>query len=1203
MFFNILSFELRYRFKRPATWIYFGIMFLLAFGASSSDVISIGGGTGNVRQNAPVVLQQMMLILSAFCMMITSAIMGVAVLRDFEHKTESILFTTPISKGAYLWGRFVGSFIVVLFVFTGMLLGFMIGPTMPWVDSAKLLPFNLYFYLHPFVAFVIPSLFFTGSIFFAAGALSRKMLVVYTQGALLLVGYLVSNQFISDLDNQTIAALIDPFALGTSGIETRYWTVAEQNSQVVSLTGNVLYNRLLWIGLGLFTLILTQVRFKFTTETTSWFSRKQKASSGKSEKANTDINIPTASYSHTFGAQFSKMMGLSRFYFKNVMGSVPFIAIVIAGIGLIFASSGNFNRSYGTYAIPTTYSLIELIGTFNLFFLIIIIFYGGELIWRERDVKINLIYDALPFPNWVSLGAKFLGMIYIHIVLLFVLIGAGMLIQTFKGYYNYEIGVYIKTLFTDTFSFLVLYTILTFFVQVMVNHKFLAHATIVVFFIAMAVMDTLGFEHSMFSFGSGSMGTYSDMNSFGHFPIAFSWYSIYWFGFAIALFVASIILSARGSEAIMKIRMKVGKLNLTKPMLTFAFSGLIMFAASGCFIYYNTNVLNEYQNSEDSKTVQAKYEKTLKVYKNIPQPRIIGTYLNVELYPRKRDFTAEGYYLLKNKTNAPIKEIHIQQSSDDQMKVTDLKFDRDFELAMRYDSFKYEIYALNLPLEPGDSLKMDFKAAFTTTGFKEGGGNTGIVYNGTFFNNAVLPSFGYNDGLELSQDDDRKDHDLPEKERMMAQDDSIGLHQNLFGDDGDFIDFEIIIGTQNGQTAIAPGYLEKSWEENNRAYFHYKMDKPMVNFYSILSGNYETITDKWTSEVDSGKRVVNLEIYFHKDHTYNLDRMMKGMKKSLSYYEKNFGPYQFRQMRILEFPRYASFAQSFANTVPYSESIGFILDIKEDDVDMVFYVTAHEMAHQWWGHQVTDAGVQGNAMLSETMSQYSALMVMKESYSPEMMQKFLKYELDSYLGGRSNETKKEQPLYLVEGQAYIHYRKGSLVMYALQDYIGEDKVNEAFRNFRAEWMGREDLYPTSSDLLKHIKAVTPDSMMYFITDQFETITLYENRTVTAEAKESSNRGYQVTIDVMAKKYRADSLGNETNLVLNDWVDIGVYGENARGKDSLLYLKKHKIVDGEQSFLINVGQLPTKAGIDPINKLIDRNSSDNTKKITLIGDES
>ncbi|TAE44442.1 MAG: hypothetical protein EAZ89_21650 [Bacteroidetes bacterium] len=328
--------------------------------------------------------------------------------------------------------------------------------------------------------------------------------------------------------------------------------------------------------------------------------------------------------------------------------------------------------------------------------------------------------------------------------------------------------------------------------------------------------------------------------------------------------------------------------------------------------------------------------------------------------------------------------------------------------------------------------------------------------------------------------------------------------------------------------------------------------------------------------------------------------MMKGMRDALTYNSLNFSPYQYRQMRIMEFPRYQSFAQSFANTVPFSEAIGFMLKIDDNDpeaVDMAYYVTAHEIGHQWWGHQVMEAGVKGNAMLSETMSQYTALMVMKHAYPTELIQKYLRFELDRYLFGRATESKKEQPLAQVEGQGYIHYQKGSLVMYALQDYLGEDSVNAALKRFVRDWAWREDRYPTSADLIGYFKQVTPDSMMYLYEDMFETITLFENRTREAKSEALPDGTYKVSLDLETIKYRADSLGNEKAIPIADWIDIGVYGKSAKGQDSLLYLKKHRIAEEKTHIEVIVPAKPAKAGIDPINKLIDRNPEDNVKGVT------
>src|SRR5262249_20302643 len=187
------------------------------------------------------------------------------------------------------------------------------------------------------------------------------------------------------------------------------------------------------------------------------------------------------------------------------------------------------------------------------------------------------------------------------------------------------------------------------------------------------------------------------------------------------------------------------------------------------------------------------------------------------------------------------------------------------------------------------------------------------------------------------------------------------------------------VTTSPDQIAISPGYLQREWMENGRRFFHYKMDAPILNFYSFQSARYLVRRDRWSRDGND----VAIEIFYHPGHEYDLDRMIESTKAGLDYFTTNFGPYQHKQFRILEFPRYETFAQSFPNTIPYSESIGFIARVRPDDekdIDYPYYVTAHELAHQWWGHQVIAADVQGATLLIETLAQYSALLIMKHKY-------------------------------------------------------------------------------------------------------------------------------------------------------------------------------------------------------------------------------
>jgi len=370
------------------------------------------------------------------------------------------------------------------------------------------------------------------------------------------------------------------------------------------------------------------------------------------------------------------------------------------------------------------------------------------------------------------------------------------------------------------------------------------------------------------------------------------------------------------------------------------------------------------------------------------------------------------------------------------------------------------------------------------------------------------------------------------------------------------------------------------------------MDRPIAHFVSFVSADYTVARDRWED--------VDISIYHHDTHTYNIDRMIEAVKASLDYYTENFSPYQFKELRILEFPRYASFAQSFAATIPYSESIGFIARVmdEDDDLDMPFFVTAHEVAHQWWGHQVVGARAQGSAMIVESMAEYSALTVMEKRYGASHARKFLRHELDTYLRGRSTERIREQPLMRTENQPYIHYYKGSLALYALRDYIGEEAMNRGLRAYIENHAYEEAPYSTSREFLGYLRAETPDSLQYVFEDLFETITLWDNRVDEVTVTERSDGRFAVNIDFTARKVRADSLGNETEIPMADYIDVGVFGPPEAGNTLGTPLSVYKILvsSGESSVEIVVDEQPFKAGIDPYNKLIDRVPDDNVKDV-------
>jgi len=1213
---SLFRFEFRYRRNRPATYLFFALLLGMSFATVATDLVE-GLTGGAVKDNATLVITRISLFLFLLMgVLISSAIMGVSVVRDFEHRTDALFFTKPIRRWEFLLGRYAGALVILLLTLTAIPLGLMLGEMAPWRNADRLLPFRAATYWQPYWTLLVPNAVIVGSIFFAVGALSRKMIVVFTQGMGLLMLYLISGTLLAEMDRRETAALLDPFGLRALGYTTQYWSIAQQNNTLVSLTDTLLWNRLLWLGIAGLTFLGTCLFFSAQVRTGGIALRRkiQKPDpvrpAGVGDGPGTPLRLPRVRLRYGTGAWLHDLVRLTIFYAKLVMKDVPFLALSIGGLGMfLFSAINDAGAWYGTRTLPTTYVMLHKMNLFTgLFLFILMVLYVGDLIWKERDARMHLISDALPVPNWVLLLSKYLGLGLAFALMLTLALGLGALMQVARGGAALiDWSAYATSLYGYSLINLLIFMMLGFFVHTMVNNKFAGHALLVLFFVALGVLSYLGVEHQLLLFDSASLGTFSDMNGFGHYVTPFSWTSLYWAACGALLFAGAVALSVRGSEELFKLRLKIGRNQLTRPVLTFGLAMLIVFGSSGSYIYYNTNVLNRYRSSKAEEARSAAYERTLRKYADMPQPRLTEVAVAVDLFPQTRDFTATGHYILKNKTDKPIPVLHLQTYPDDDMQVKSLKLSVPSRLDNRYVAdYAYRIYHLDRPLQPGDSLRLDFGLLYRTRGFKNGNANVDIVQNGTFFTNRYFPGIGYDEAYELGSDDKRKKEGLPPKERMRSQTDAVGQRQSVMGDDADGIRFAMTVSTTPDQIAIAPGYLQKEWlkqgpDGQSRRYFSYRMDAPMANFYSIVSARYGIRRERYTGPTGAP---VNLEIYYHPGHTRNLDRMMRGMKAALAYYETSYGPFQHRQLRIMEFPRYRGYAQSFANTIPFGEDMGFVANIDDaKDIDMPFFVTAHETAHQWWGHQVSEADVKGSGMLSESLAEYSALMVMKHHYPRERMQAFLGYELDYYLRGRQQEIKKEQPLTHCEHQQYIHYNKGAHVLYTLQDQIGEDRLNRALRTYRDRWnvanVEKTGRYPTAADLTAELRAVTPDSLRGLLDDWVNAITLYELKTEKATAK-PIGKGYEVTLTVSAQKARADSLGNETARPLKEWMWVGVYAPKAKGQyeDKLLYYRRHLITGPKQTITVRVDGKPEEAGIDPLNLLIDRHPRDNTKKTEL-----
>jgi hypothetical protein len=1228
MFWEFFTFELKLRAKSVSTYVYFGIWTVFSFLCVASESFGpVGSANGKVLLNGPYANTFDDFGAALFGVIIIAAIFGPSILRDFQRDTYQMVFTKPVSKAAYLGGRWAGSFVTTVLVFAGMLVGTFAGTFAPWADHARIGPNHLSWYLQPFLSVLVIQIFVLGSLFFMVAALTRRIVVVYLQGVALVVIYLIGQTvyFSARSLEHFWSGIFDPVGWIVMDNVTRYWSVLEKNTLLLpwDFSGNspgvFLYNRLLWTAVGALSLLATWMLFPVSVEALTRRSQSQRAARARTaeqseQKATRPVLVPAAftpAVNRAFGATTSlrQYLSLTRLRTRAILREVPFWGI--AALIIVFcASNGRFaGRNGGQDVWPVTYLMLQAVeGGSLLFFYVVATLYAGELIWRERDTHFDGIHDALPLRESIDWLSKFTAIGLIELLLLTLTMLTGIVMQAVAGYYHFELLQYVKELYAITFPEILEFTLLAMFVQTMVSNKFVGHAIVIGIFVLVPIVYNFGWENTLYLPGQNPPYTYSDMNGYGHFVPALFWAIAYWFAIFAVLGLISIAYSRRGAEDSLAARGRSARQRAMR--LVPAGALLAIFAlGSGGWYYYNAHVENEFLSARDQRHIQAAYERDFKKYEFVPQPKVTAVDATINIFPERRAFDGKGRFTLQNKSSTPIAQIHV---TDQHETVSDVKFDRPFHLVSRATRDVYSIYSLEQPLAPGEVITLTFSLSHAAHGFRDGHEEAQFAHNGTFFDTDFFPVIGYNANLELDDPRRRREERLGPLVEMAARGDTARERLNLFTPSSDWITYHTVVSTSGDQVAIAPGYLQRQWEQDGRRYYEYSMGSThILDFYAYLSGRYSVRRETYAGPAGP----VNLEVYYDTAHPYNVELMLASARAGLDYYQTRFSPFQYTQFRIMEFPRYREFAQSFPNTVPYSEAIGFIARMaKPTDVDLTYFVTAHELGHQWWGHQLIGGDVEGSNMMSETLAQYSAYMVMQQKYGKDYMRRVLRHFLDTYLRGRSTETRHEPPLSRVQREAYVWYDKGGQVMYTLADYIGEDKVDLALHNFLMQYRyanatNQVDMsdstrgaraidlrYPDTRLLVDALRAQTPADLQYLIDDGFDRVVLYDNKALSATSRRLPSGKYEVTLEVQARKVQVDSAGVESPMPLADYIDIGVFKGTTDDPHSL-YMNRVKMTQERQRFTIVVDERPTRAGIDPYNKLIDRNGEDNVLNVS------
>ncbi|GHB01277.1 hypothetical protein GCM10009069_25150 [Algimonas arctica] len=1209
---SLLAFEIKLHTRQIGFWIALIIMFAVGLLFSSHEDFAIGvAGGERVKVNGAIPIAITLSAFSLLSIFFAAVFVVTGVMRDDTHSAVEVVHATPVKTRDMLLSRMLGVWFVTVLSLSGLVLGTILGPFMPWGDDETFKTFNFIHYLQPFLLFVVVNAFLVSGIYTAIAVITRNRAIVYVSAVGLLVLYLIGGVIAGERPDEWIAALVDPFGTTSLAVETQYWPAAEQNENMAPAFGWVGLNRLVYSVVG-FVLFAAS----FVLSSRGIMNRKsKKLTKDEAFEAPVRVSPVTPRLGTTFTLQ--TFWTRIKFEYFSTVRSTAFIilvgiALALFGITLLVLTFMNEATTLPTSRFMTQVAL----GSLLFPMLIIMVFFGSDIMWRDRTANLHGILDATPVRDVSLLFAKWGALALLLLTLVGGLLIAGMIAQLMLG-----AGV-VPVVPTTFLAIGIISFYVGFFFQgmlVMFLQNFMPSRIIgmlvsagvlvgLIFFIRQ-----LPFYHPLMNFGNAGAGAYSEMAGFSN-PKSFGWEFAYWMGLILILGALSVWVWRRGMQAGLMDRLGSMRKRLSLPSIATAVLGTALFVGFG---YAGLQSYQDagYMNSDQREANQAAFETLVADIWELPEPRVTDVSVKADFYPTSQTAQFDGTYTIDNPHAVPIVRTTVFSGvGPDNITRLDIEGARIIKGEGIADELRddHEILMVEFdpPLQPGESRTVTFTTQFKAPTLTN---SSSVARNGTFVNNtdALLIFGNLNQGF-ISNPDTRRKYDLGERIQWPERDDMVARRKHLltsFSGFADYVDFDAEVCTVENQIPVAPGKFRAETIADGRRCRTYKSINPILNFFSFLTAEYEVRKDVWA---DDKGHSVDLEIYFHPDHDFNIDLMFDAMKTAMDTYHEVFSPYQYAQLRIMEFP-FASFAQAFAGTVPFSETIGFVQDPGDADdpkrVDFATYVTMHEIGHQWFAHQVIGAFAKGSNLLSEGLTENATMLAYERHYDFAKARRMHEERTtQQYLMGRTVERDDEPVLAEAEGQGYLNYNKTSWVFWGMRGIMGNEPVQRAVKRFLIEHGADKGApYPTTLELISTLKEEIDPQYHDLIDDYWNKITFWDlsfQQDAEVVIVADGDR-FTVTIPLSVdKKYASEEDGKETSVseiddaTLNEFIQIGFYTEEP--DDDLgakpMKLETVRVNQTDSTITVTLDERPTHIVLDPARRLIERNINDNVKAL-------
>ncbi|OCA79779.1 aminopeptidase [Chryseobacterium contaminans] len=1039
----IFSFEVRRNTKHWLSYLIALILVFLGIFCGNQFNLSVGEG---IYLNSPYTIGFMTGMLSLSIIFFATIYALQLLFKDQDSRFDIVLFSFPLSKQTYLKGKFLSYFLQTFLSFSFLILGFVIGQSLR-TGTEMQEGFHIIYYLYPLFIFGLINTLLVCSFLFLMAFIFRKKLLVVIGGLLLYVFYMIVLLFSNSpfmagampqsLEAQHISAILDPFGLSSYFLNAKWLTVEQKNGQIVAITGYLLFNRIFYTLISIALLWLTLKQFSFSTIS----KQKAKKSALKNDSQPKFFKSEYAAVQPEYGRMpaVQSMISFAKidliYLFKSI--TVPAVSILLVfAVGMeMYAEIEKGIR------LPQKYASSGLMATtisenFHLLGLMIVAYFLNDLYWRSKSSGFSMIENSTFFSKNKLTGH----FISISVLLFFftgILIGEGIIFQSAYQYFRMDWSAYLGVFLFNTFP-LILFSGFILVINDRIPNKFIALGISVaaIFILAGPVSGKL-FPYPVLRIFSDFKGSYSDFNGYGIYEKAFGQRLLFGTGIMALLWMINAFIKFK----------KVS-------FLQSAFIVILLISGVLAGSYF----MKGYIPKDDEKEIlnAVHYEKDFRKYEKLLQPDITAIKTEIKLYPSKNAYEITGHYTLKNQTNLPIDKILINFNADLKLEKAIVKSGTE-TITMTQNTSEI---SLKNTLKPNDTATLDFKISYQWFAVNGHQSFNAIIENGSFMRiSRYYPTLGYQKDYEIQDEKIRSQYQLG-KLREIKNPEAPEVFRK------DFINLDMTVSTEKQQTAVGTGDLVKKWATSDRNYFQYQAENIPFRF-AVSSAEYELKSLNYQGIV--------IHIFYHKNHSENVNHLLKNAQLTLDYCQENFGKYPFKTINFAEI---SSFTRGFAATAYPSavfmpEDMIFHANIHSDQKqDVINELAGHELSHLWWGNsRINPDDREGSVMLTETLAMYTEMMLYKKMHGREQMLERLKVHQQIYDNEKG--LSENLPIYrATENTPHISYSKGAIAMVKLSDLIGENKVNAALKAFLTH--NQYPKKPGSLDLLREFYKVSPN---------------------------------------------------------------------------------------------------------------------------------